>query len=88
MTVKIILVLSDKQADLVLQFLLRAVFPQPSHIERQQEEYTNEIYEPLCEKNLSLGSGLTQTRLYNHRRWLETRNFGLREKRYCTVFTY
>ena len=88
MAVKMILVLSEEQADLVLQFLLRTVFPQPSDIKRQQEEYTNEIYEPLRYKNLSLGSGLTQTRLYNHRRWLETRTFGLRKKRDCTVFTY
>ena len=27
----------------------------------------------------------TQTRLYNHRRWLEASNFVLRKKRYCTI---
>ena len=29
--------------------------------------------------------GLTQTGLYNHRRWLEACNFGFRMKRDCTV---
>ena len=29
--------------------------------------------------------GLTQNRLYNHRRWLEAWNFGFRKKRDCTI---
>ena len=29
--------------------------------------------------------GLTQTRLYSYWRWLETRNFVFRKKRYCTI---
>ena len=30
-------------------------------------------------------TGLTQTGLYKHRRWLETWNFGFRKKRNCTI---
>ena len=30
-------------------------------------------------------TGLTQTGLYKHRRWLETGNFGFRKKRNCTI---
>ena len=30
-------------------------------------------------------SGLTQTRLYSYRRWLEAWNFGFRKKRDCTI---
>ena len=39
------------------------------------------IYEPVCEKTNDFGfrPGLTQTRLYSHRRWLEAGNFGFRK---------
>ena len=30
--------------------------------------------------------GPTQTRLYSHRRWLETCKFGFRKKRDCTIY--
>ena len=30
-------------------------------------------------------TGLTQTGLYSHRKWLETRNFGFRKKRNCSI---
>ena len=30
--------------------------------------------------------GPTQTGLYSHRRWLEAAHFGLRKKRYCTIY--
>ena len=30
--------------------------------------------------------GLTQSRLYNHRRWLEAVNFRFRKKRDCTIY--
>ena len=38
-----------------------------------------EKYEPRCEKTglRGLGPSPTQTRLYSHTRWLETRNFEL-----------
>ena len=38
------------------------------------------IYEPRCEKTGLQGfrPGLTQTGLFNHRRWLEALNFGFR----------
>ena len=44
-------------------------------------------YEPRCEKTGLQGfrPGPTQTGLYNHRRWLETCNFGFRKKRDCTI---
>ena len=43
--------------------------------------------EPVHEKtnNLVFQPGLTQTRLYSHRRWLEAGNFGFRKKRNCTI---
>ena len=45
------------------------------------------IFKPRSEKTGLRGfrPGPTQTGLYNHRRWLEARNFGLRKKRDCTV---
>ena len=50
------------------------------------------LFEPCHEKTNVLGfrSGLTQTTLYSHRRWLEAANFGCRnfscrKKRYCTI---
>ena len=36
-------------------------------------------------KNLTFQPGLTQTRLYSHRGWLEARSFGLRKYRNCTI---
>ena len=32
-----------------------------------------------------LQTGLTQTKLYMHRRWLEAGNFGFRKERNCTI---
>ena len=45
------------------------------------------LIEPRSEKTGLRGfrPGPTQTGLYNHTRWLETRNFGYRKKRYCTI---
>ena len=45
------------------------------------------IYEPRYEKTGLRGfrPGPTQTGLCSHRRWLETRNFGFRKKRNCTI---
>ena len=45
------------------------------------------INEPRREITGLLGflPGPTQTKLYNHRRWLEALNFGFGEKRDCTV---
>ena len=42
----------------------------------------------MLRENLSSGfpPGATQTRLYNHRRWLEAWNFGFRKKRDCTIY--
>ena len=42
---------------------------------------------PRCEKTGLQGfwPGLTQTRLYSHRRWLEAWNFRFRKKRDCTI---
>ena len=44
-------------------------------------------YEPRCEKIGLRGfrPGPTQTRLYNHRRWLEAWNFGFGKKRDCAI---
>ena len=44
-------------------------------------------YEPVYEKtnNLVFRPGLTQTRLYSHRRWLEAGNFLFRKQRNCTI---
>ena len=43
--------------------------------------------EPRREKTFLLGfrPGPTHTRLYSHRMWLDTRNFGFRLKRNCTI---
>ena len=43
--------------------------------------------EPVREKTnkLSFRPGLTQTGLYNYRRWLEAGNFGFRKKRSLTI---
>ena len=35
--------------------------------------------------NLGFRPGLTQTRLYSYRRWLEAWNFAFQEKRDCTI---
>ena len=45
------------------------------------------IYEPVHEKTNNLGfrPGLTQTGLYDHRRWLEAWNFGFKKKKDCTI---
>ena len=45
------------------------------------------IFEPCHEKTCHRGIRpvLTQTGLYNHRRWLEAGNFGFRKKRGCTI---
>ena len=45
-------------------------------------------FEPRCEKTGLRGfqPGLAQTRLYSLRRRLETRNFGFRKKRDCTIY--
>ena len=45
------------------------------------------INEPRCEKTGLRGArpGLTQTGLYNHRRWLEALNLGFRKQRDCTI---
>ena len=42
---------------------------------------------PRCEKTGLRGfrPGPTKTGLYSHRRWLEARNFGLIQKRNCTI---
>ena len=44
-------------------------------------------YEPCSEKTGLWGfrPGLTQTRLYSHRRWLEAGNFVFRKFRDCTI---
>ena len=44
-------------------------------------------YEPRCEKIGLRGfrPGLTQIRLYNDTRWLETGNFIFRKKKDCTI---
>ena len=49
---------------------------------------TNKITEPRCEKTdlRSFRPSLTQTRLYNHRRWLEAWNSGFRKKRNRTIY--
>ena len=46
------------------------------------------LYEPRCEKTGLRGfrPGPTQTRLYNHTRWLEARNFVFRNKRDCIIY--
>ena len=46
------------------------------------------IFEPRCEKTGLRGfqPGPTQTRLYNHTRWLEALNFLYRKKRDCTIY--
>ena len=43
--------------------------------------------EPVYEKTNNLGfrPGLTQTGLYNQRRWLGAGNFGFRKKKNCTI---
>ena len=43
---------------------------------------------PHREKTVVRGvqPGLTQTGLYNHRRWLEASNFGFRKRRDCTIY--
>ena len=45
-------------------------------------------YEPRCEKTglRAVRPGPTQTRLYNHTRWLEAGNFVYRKKRDCTIY--
>ena len=45
------------------------------------------LYEPRCEKTGLQGfrPGPTQTGLGSHRRWIETRNFGFRKKRNCSI---
>ena len=44
-------------------------------------------FEPRCEKTDLRGSrpGQTQTRLYNHSRWIEAWNFVYRKQRGCTI---
>ena len=44
-------------------------------------------FEPVREKtnNLCFRTGLTQTDLYKHRRWLEAGNFRFRKKRNGTI---
>ena len=46
------------------------------------------VYEPLREKTGLRGfrPGPTQTRLYNHTRWLEARNFVFRKTGDCTIY--
>ena len=49
--------------------------------------HPEKTYEPRRQKTGLRGfqPGPTQTRLYSHRRWLETWNFGFRKQRDCTV---
>ena len=49
---------------------------------------TTDTYEPRCEETGLRGfrPGPTQTRLYNHTRWLETGNFEFRKHRDCTIY--
>ena len=48
--------------------------------------HTQITYEPRSEKTglRDFRLGLTQTRLYNHTRWLEAGNFEFRKQRNCT----
>ena len=43
------------------------------------------LFGPLHEKKLGFRPVPTQTRLYSHRRWPETGNFGFRKYRKCTI---
>ena len=49
--------------------------------------YSFDLYEPRCEKTGLRGfrPGPAPTGLCSHRRWLESRNFGFRKKRDCTI---
>ena len=44
------------------------------------------LYEPVHEttNNFGFRPGVTQSRLYSHRRWIEPGNFGFRKKGNCT----
>ena len=57
------------------------------HVFRQWFYSFKEPLELRCEKTGLRGfrPGPRQTGLYNHRRWLEARNFGFRKKRDCTI---
>ena len=60
-----------------------------SHDDAQCVPYlTKKLLEPRCEKTGLRGvrPGPTQTRLYNHTRWLEACNFIFRKKRDCTIY--
>ena len=50
--------------------------------------FSKVLNEPRCEKTGLRGfrPGLTQTRLYNHTRWLEAGHFVFRMKRDCTMY--
>ena len=52
----------------------------PGHSPGSEQSHSCVIYEPRCEKTGLRGfrPSPTQTRLYNHRRWLEARNFVFR----------
>ena len=45
------------------------------------------LFEPRCEETglRDFQKGMTQTRLYNNRRWLETWNFRFRKESDCTI---
>ena len=52
------------------------------------EKFCKLSIEPCCEKTglRDFRPGQTQTRLYNHTRWLEAGNFVFRKKRDCTIY--
>ena len=64
-----------------------------AHIFRAGQTQTGQLsyrleFEPRCEKTClrDFRPGPTQTRLYIHRRWLESGNFGFRKKMGFTIY--